>query len=96
MTILSDALFLASALVDECERNGIPVDQAQAYVHAAADGGKRATISLESPDGRAVAERLRLPRGEDFYYEGRRMRSAYRRTGRWVVDTHWAVGGEIR
>lgn len=97
MTILSDALFLASSLVDECERNGIPVDQAHVNVYNSIYGeGKRATIFLDSTEGQAITERLRLPLGEEFYCEGVKMRSAYRRTGRWVVETTWPLGGERR
>lgn len=97
MTILSDALFLASALVDECERNGIPVDRAHVNVYNTAfDGMRRATIFLDSTEGQAIAERLRLPRTETFYHEGHAMRSAHRVVGRWVVDTTWPARGETR
>lgn len=84
MSFLSDALFLASALVDECERG---------------------LITLSSPDGRALAERLGLDLENTFPGgRGGLMRSAWARVGRWVVDTSWtvvpavaaAVGGEVR
>ncbi len=96
MTILSDALFLASALVDECERNGIPVDRAHVNVYNSIYGGKRATISLDSTYGQAIAERLHLLMSEEFYCEGHRMRSARSRSGRWVVETTWPMGGATR
>lgn len=97
MTILSDALFLASALIDECERNGITVDRAHVNVYNSIyDGGKRATISLYSTYGQAIAERLHLLLSEEFYCEGRKMRSARSRTGRWVVETTWPLGGAPR
>ena len=60
MTFLSDALFLASALVDECEREGIRVDQANTFVYADPRGEMRGLITLSSPDGRALAARLGL------------------------------------
>ena len=50
MTTLSDALFLASALVDECARHGLDVDRARVDIYGAVDGsGERALISLRSP-----------------------------------------------
>ena len=98
MIILSDALFLASALVDECARHGLDVDRARVDIYGAVDGsGERALISLQSPrDGQAVAARLRLPLSEIFYHEGHRMRSARWRVGRWSIETTWPMGGATR
>lgn len=97
MSFLSDALFLASALVDECEREGIRVDQANVFVYADPRGEMRGLITLSSPDGRALEHTFPGGRG------GLR-RSAWARVGRWVVDTSWtvvpasaaAVGGGVR
>lgn len=105
MSFLSDALFLASALVDECGRAGIHVDQANVFVYADPRGEMRGLISLSSPDGRALAKRLGLALEHTFPGgRGGLMRSAWRRVGRWVIDTTWlvtpvgaaAVGGEVR
>lgn len=105
MSFLSDALFLASALVDECEREGIRVDQANVFVYADPRGEMRGLITLSSPDGRALAARLGLALENTFPGgRGGLRRSAWARVGRWVVDTSWtvvpasaaAVGGEVR
>ena len=105
MTFLSDALFLASALVDECEREGIRVDQAYTHVYADPQGEMCGLITLATDDGQALAKRLGLALEHTFPGgRGGLMRSAWARVGRWVVDTSWpvvpasaaAVGGEVR
>ena len=82
MSFLSDALFLASALVDECEREGIRVDQANVFVYVDPRGEMRGLITLSSPDGQTLAARLGLDLENTFPGgRGGLRRSAWARIG---------------